>query len=434
MDRPIVQTGEIPRSQDVLFGWQQSMVGLAQLAEALIGKATRITGLSVAPTSPATMNVEVQPGQIYQIEPLESAAYGVIAADTTHQVLKQGIKLDAAQLACPAPATSGYSINYLIQAGYVDQDGTPLVVPFYNATDPSTAYSGPSNSGNTIDTVRAGVCDVNVKAGVAATTGSQQTPTPDSGYVGVYVVTVAYGATSITASDISIYPNAPFIGVPLLSTGTATNYDITAEAYTVYQQGGLYSFVPHTNNTGAASADFGPGALSIKLANGNDPYAGDLESGVAANLRYDGTNLVLQNPKADGAGFALANGDSTNVFNVADAVSSTQAVALQQFQYSFQGNGYAKLPNGLILQWVKGSTDAAGAGQVSKTLNWPINFPNACLRGMVSTALDAVNTGSDPYYQIVGQPSTTGIEVYRQIPGSGTDSGGTWPVVYGIGY
>ena len=442
MDRPIVQTGEIPRSQDVLFGWQQAMVGLAKLSEALIGNATRIAGLSAAPTSPASMSVEVQPGQIYQIEPLESASYGILAADTAHQVLKQGLALDAQQLACPAPTTSGYSINYLIQAGYVDQDGSPEVVPFYNAADPSTAYSGPNNSGNTINTIRSGLCAVNVKAGVAATTGSQATPTPDSGYVGVYVVTVNYGATTITSGDIAVYANAPFIGVPLLSTGSATNYDITSEAYTAYQQGAVYSYVPHTNNTGAATADFGPGALPIKLPNLSDPYAGDLESGVAANLRYDGTNLVLQNPKADGAGFALKNGDSTNVFNVADATTNSEAVNRGQFPSSFSSTSYtwtktpdASSPTGYrVEQWVKGPVHAGGTGQIQFTVSWPIAFPNVCTVATCATHIDAANSSGDPYYQLIGDPNATSASVYRQISGSGSDTAATWVTIHGIGY
>ena len=229
MDRPIVYSGEIPRSQDFLFGQQAALVALAKLSQALIGQRTRIRGLGCGPTSPASMNVQVAPGEIYEIEDLEATAYGIIAADTTHTILKQGISLDDVQLACPAPTTAGYSINYLVEVSYLDQDNTALVLPYYNASNPSSPFSGNANSGNPDNTVRAGVCDVKVKAGAAAATGSQTTPSPDAGYVGLYVVTVAYGAATITASNISSYQDARSIGAPTVDAGTASAYDVSAD-------------------------------------------------------------------------------------------------------------------------------------------------------------------------------------------------------------
>lgn len=215
MDRAIVYTSEQGRSTDFMFGQRSALVGLSKLAEAVLGTDTLISGLTVGANSPAAMNVVVQPGQIYELEMLDATAYGILPADTTHSIVKQGLLMDALTVACPAPVTSGYSINYLIQATYQDQDTTPVVLPYFNSANPSQPLSGQSNSGAAQATERQGVCVVNAKAGAAATTGTQTTPSPDSGYVGIAVVTVDYGASTIVAGNISAYAGVPRIPTTL---------------------------------------------------------------------------------------------------------------------------------------------------------------------------------------------------------------------------
>ncbi|MFX5751864.1 hypothetical protein ABTE32_20820, partial [Acinetobacter baumannii] len=92
------------------------MVALAKLSAAVLGTSTQFNGLAVSPTSPASMQVSVAPGEIYMLAALEGTIYGTLAADTTHQIVKQGISLDASLLTLTAPSVAGQSINYLIQA------------------------------------------------------------------------------------------------------------------------------------------------------------------------------------------------------------------------------------------------------------------------------------------------------------------------------
>ena len=65
-------------------------------------------------------------------------------------------------------------------------------------------------------------------------------------------------------------------------------------------------------------------------------------------------------------------GSVSQAFNVANATTVNQAVALGQFDYYLQPNGYAKFPYGLILQW--GYQAVTGT-----TFNFPIAFTNSCL-------------------------------------------------------
>jgi hypothetical protein len=217
MDRGIIYPGAVPLETDLLFAQKASMVGLAKLAAAILGTATMVNGFATTQTTVPSLAVSVAAGEIYQLANIDGTAYSSIAADTTHQILKQGVALDATTLAITPPGTVGFSINYLIEATFAEVDGTPVVLPYYNASNPSTAYSGPANAGTTNNTRRAGTVVLTAKAGTAATTGSQTTPAPDANNVGLYVVTVANGAASVLNANISPYSGSPVI--PTIFTG-----------------------------------------------------------------------------------------------------------------------------------------------------------------------------------------------------------------------
>lgn len=211
MDRQLVYAGAIPLETDVLNSNKFAMVGLSKLTAAVLGTSIAVNGFTCIPTATASLQVQLTAGEIYSIQNIDSTAYSSLAADTAHQVVKQGILLDTVLLTTSAPATSGQSINWLVQVIYQDSDLLPVVLPYYNASNPSVAYSGPANAGTTNNTVRKGVATVSIKTGTAATTGSQTTPAPDSGYTGLFVVTVANAQTTITSTSISTLSGAPFI-------------------------------------------------------------------------------------------------------------------------------------------------------------------------------------------------------------------------------
>lgn len=216
MDRQIVYVGAIPQDVDQLSQSKNSMVALGYALQAIIGAGTVVDGLVCAPASPPSLHVTVSPGSIYSLQNIDATAFGSLNADTTHQIIKQGItSLDIQTFSCPAPVTSGFSVVYLVEAAYEDVDSGSVILPYFNADDPSMAFAGPANSGISQNTVRQGVCNVQVKTGVAATTGTQTTPSPDAGYTGLYAVTVANTATTITSGNIAVVSGAPFISTKL---------------------------------------------------------------------------------------------------------------------------------------------------------------------------------------------------------------------------
>jgi hypothetical protein len=442
VDRILVYSGAIPLETDLLKTNQNTMIAIAKLSSAMFGSSTIVSGLTVTAQSPAAMAVNVSAGEIYELANLEATAYSSLAADTTHSIMKQGISLNPQTLTITAPGTVGYSINYLIQATYQDSDSNAATLPYYNSSNPSQAWSGPNNSGTQQYTTRSGAVVVSAKAGVAATTGSQATPSPDSGYAGLYVVTVAYGATTITASNISQYQGAPLLPAGLLQSmqtgatnyaadsGTAANvYKVNlTPAVTTLVDGMEISFQPNYTNSGASTLSVNGltaypvvgGALSA-LQGGEIPAAGKVKvKWHAASLSY----IVTA---------------STGPRQVANAVQSQHAVPLGMFSGVFASSGYMKFPGvdasgtkrTFIFQWMSISDSSSGARSLTITL--PITFPNSCLRSW------AIDNGSG-CYALGSQPASTS-QIYVYLPAA-SFNGSTTPTasaafggqVFAIGY
>ncbi|HGF5590172.1 TPA: phage tail protein [Klebsiella quasipneumoniae subsp. similipneumoniae] len=334
MNRQIVYPGAIPLETDLLNTNKYSMLGLAKLASSLMGGNTYVHGLACTPSSPPSMVVNVAAGQIYSLQNIDGTAYSSLPADTTHSILKQGYVLDAQQFTLTAPSTSGYSINYLIQATYVDVDGGSTVLPYYNASNPSVAWSGPNNSGTAQYTVRQGVCTVSLKAGVAATTGTQITPSPDSGCVGLYVITVAQGATTVTSANIATYANAPFLpqggivdGIQRSTMTYAADTGV-ANAYVVNINPGILTLSDGmVVNFKAANANTASSTLNV-CALGAFPVLNKFGQTLIAGEIASGSHVTVKWSSAASSWFIL---DSTNAIptvpTASEGTSTTQSAS-----------------------------------------------------------------------------------------------------------
>lgn len=220
MDRIITYPQAIAVNSDPLRVGRFAMIGLAKLAEALLGSGTALYGLSCTPGSGLTVTVDK--GQIYSMQPVDASSYSTLPADPT-PILKQGLLTSPVTLNCSAPSTPNQSIKYLVQAAFVESDGDPIVFPYFNVADPDTQHLGPDDAGTPQNSTRLGKCVVTIKPGMPD--GAPAIPAPDAGNVGLYVVTVAYGQTGIIKENIEIYDGAPFV----LSLG-GVNTSLEAEA------------------------------------------------------------------------------------------------------------------------------------------------------------------------------------------------------------
>lgn len=214
MDRQIVYPNALPRTIDHLASGQFAMVGFGKLAEAILGTATLVDGFTCTPTAPASLSVNLGPGQIYQQQAIEGTAISSLGVDT-RVITKQGIKLNTDAITLSPPTTIGQALNVLIQVQYQDIDADSIVLPFYNAANPSQPLAGPGNTNQQLPTTRRGTVAYGVKYGVPQTGGTQVTPSPDTNWSGLFVITLTFGQTSISAGSITPYINAPLIGAKL---------------------------------------------------------------------------------------------------------------------------------------------------------------------------------------------------------------------------
>ena len=224
MDRNIVYPGSIPLDTDLLTINRNAMVGLGYLAQAVLGQSTIADGLACNPTSPASLTITIGPGSLTQLTVLDALSYGSLPGDTMDPLLKMGINTSSTSFSLATPTTSGQSVNYLIEASFLESDVDPLVLPYFNAANPTQPYSGPTNSGAPQNTSRIQRVQLQLKGGAPASTGQQQTPPVDAGWVGLYMIGVSYGQTQVVAANISLSPSAPFLNwkLPQLKPGFAS--------------------------------------------------------------------------------------------------------------------------------------------------------------------------------------------------------------------
>jgi hypothetical protein len=197
---------------DVLNANRDAMVAIGYLAEATFGSTTVVNGLSCVPNSPTpNLTVTVNRGMIASMNVIDQNPYGSLPADTADPLMKMGINVSATTLAITPPSTAGFSQNYLIECQFLEVGSNPIVLPYYNASNPSAPYSGPSNSGGAQNTLITQRASLQLIAGTPAAAGTQATPGATAGWTPLYVVSVTNGQTQITAANIAPAPGSPLL-------------------------------------------------------------------------------------------------------------------------------------------------------------------------------------------------------------------------------
>ena len=289
--RPIIYTLQQIQSADMLNGWVDTLIGDGNSLQAVLGATgTVISNLVVTPQDPASLTLNISNGFIASLQNVDASAYGSLSANTT-QVLQLGGNLVTSVLLDNAGLSAGQAQSILIQAGYIQLDSDPVVLPYVNISNPAAPYYGPANSGIAQDTVRNAVCDIQVKYGTPATAGSEVAPSPDAGYVTVAYVALAHGQVAITGGEI-LNPNNVAGGTdsPVLAgllqahhsgiPGQAPQVDLTVEVKNELPMVNLFA----SNIIGAVSA-FRTGS-----GNPNGVLAGNANRNGVCDSYYDVTN------------------------------------------------------------------------------------------------------------------------------------------------
>jgi hypothetical protein len=188
----------------------------------------------------------------------------------------------------------------MVEAAYADLDTGSTVLPYYNAANPAAPFSGPGNSGTPQNTQRKGIVNLQVKAGIAATTGTQVAPTVDSGFIALWLITVANGQSTITTGNIVQVANAPFLGASYMPKLTTIAGYIQSGAWGAVVDTGTVNAIQVAPSPPPVSVQFGT-KLTVKIAN-NNTGATTMQVALA-----NGTTTTA--PVVHGDLTALANGD-----------------------------------------------------------------------------------------------------------------------------
>lgn len=404
MDRPIVYVGEIPRAEDFLGLAKDALYALAYMASATIGSATGVAGLGISPTGPASMSVVIGTGSIYQLTPVDSAAYGVLGTDS-NVIFKQGLLEAPVTLTLSAPVTSGYSQNYLVQVDYSDVDGGNIVPPYFNSAQPTLPWNGAGGLGGSQNTIRFGSLVVQLLPGVAAPTGSQATPPPSAGFTGIWIITVPNGATSITSANwtrSSATVNDPF------SAPWFPNLEGLDSRYQRILPASMTTF--HVNNTSPVASDSNPGttAFPFLTIQGCINYVQQFQSAFIINVIVSaGTYTIPAHNGAANVGAGPIAGWQFTGAGVGSTIINASALGCRGF-LSF---GNPMSISGFTISSYYEAVSAQSGGVI--TINGPCSFTGAPHAGTIVSYFGAL-VGVEANVTFSG----THLQPFVAVPGS----------------
>lgn len=411
-DRVISYAGALPRVEDFLSVSKYAMVGVGAVAEAILGQQTQVAGLAVTAVSNnvvpgSAFAVNVGRGFIFSYQETDPTAYGVLGTDTQTTVLKTGILSSGVNLglANAAPASAGYSTNYLVSAAFVEQDINEAVLPYYNAANPTQPFSGPANNSAAQVTARQDTILLQAIAGTPAPTGSQTNPATPAGYVPLYLVTITNGDTVTNDAQITLAPNAPFISsasqlLEVLQSGSM-NYASAGgsanlialslrPALTSYQDGIWVNFKAVQTNSAAAFISIN-GLANLPILQGGVALSG---GEIQADWSYGG--IILS-----GSFHLVASGSGS--VNIASGTALSHAVNMSQF------------PARLFYSASQAGIISAPANSTTYTIeSITITFPAAAKSGAFRANV-----------RLVGEGTATAASVrqnFQNILGDGTRS------------
>jgi len=189
--------------------------------------------------------------------------------------------------------------------------------------------------------------------------------------------------TSGSASTAGWIAQAPlasptFTGTPAAPTPSSAD-NSTSLATTAYVQTGLATKAALAGSSGQvfSVANAASSSQAVPLGQAQSTFAALTGSSTQTFSVANAVSSSQAVPLGQAQStFAALAGSSAQTFSVSPGASTNQAVNFGQFASSLSANGYQILPGGLILQWGITSVFPTGASTSSVTGTFPVNFPN----------------------------------------------------------
>lgn len=354
MNRVIVYPGAIPQDTDMLSSYQDSLIAAGFIMQAAFGSFTSpqptvlCDGLACTPATPtANETVIVGAGSIMALETVDSTAYGSLGTNTA-PLVKMGINLTSTTVNLAgliSGLTGSQFMNCLIQVQFNEADGTPIVLPYYNASNPSNPYSGPGNDGVAQNTVRAETVSIAV---IAGTTNSLAVPTPTTGWTGLYSVYIYAGQTQVVSSNIVAIGGAPFIGTKIgqlrRKMSGNTSFYVSAATGASDSNSGLSTNNPFATLQGAwnsiiANWDLNGYSVTINIGAGTFSSTGNSLSGQPTGfgasstitINGAGSTTIIASTGTLSSAISASNGANIIVTNLEVTATGTTGSGIQAY-------------------------------------------------------------------------------------------------------
>jgi hypothetical protein len=210
---------------------------------------------------------------------------------------------------------------------------------------------------------------------------------------------------------------------------------------TAYTEGQLISFKANTANTGAATLNVDTlGAKTIKKFHDQDLEDGDIEAGSIVDVRYDGTNFLLQTPvatqmsTADSATLTdTSNADALHSHTIGGGVGVGNGTA--SASGAFTVNTLSFTPRLIQIHYrytdAAGNVDTVGNGQADATDNeqsmWHQDSNAGTASGVSTTAiLSPGNLDADTWTGDLSAISSSGFTITLTKANTPTDISIHW--------
>lgn len=274
------------------------------------GSAGCIKGLAVS--NPATGSLSIAPGALFFRDQINST--------TAITVVKQASLFLAQALAIPAPATTGHSINYLVQGkiSYLDASSMPSsAFPFVDATNTSLPGLLPNAE-----------LKVSIIAGASASTGSQSTPSPDAGAYPLYLVTVANSGAirvAMAAGAPDVVGLNKQVAVTIPASGGASTVVVGGNTLPQFTDGSVQAVNLQIPLDDVTLNPFEPIKLKLSISSTTGSNAAVFKASYLGLAAGDSVTTALTDSGTDTVGIGSAN--AMTVTTTVNAVIPTSAFA-----------------------------------------------------------------------------------------------------------
>jgi hypothetical protein len=162
-------------------------------------------------------------------------------------------------------------------------------------------------------------------------------------------------------------------------------------------------------------------------------FSGNVVGGTVSSTQFTGplTGDVTGNASTASA---LRTSPSVCTTVGASGISANGNAICPSLASSLTTSGYITLPNGLILEWVVGTTTVGPTSRQNVTETWPLPFPHACFTAIPGVKLDSgVSTNNEGYGTYLNSCTTTTVSAYMDVGADGVGDVNHRLVAFGVG-